>query len=96
VDPCSPILHRLARASDLFVIPDTFRALASSGLAAVLALVVRSRGGRPRLSPGAHSCATTLTIFWAADVLSVATLTFKMLHVLVFIAHGRHTWFMST
>ena len=26
---------------------------------------------------------------WAADLLSVPTLTFKTLHVLVFIAHGR-------
>jgi len=41
------------------------------------------------MADGGRSGATTLTHLWAADLLTIPTLTCKTLHVLVFIAHGR-------
>jgi len=40
------------------------------------------------MADGGRSGATTLTHLWAADLLTIPTLTCKTLHVLVFIAHG--------
>jgi len=60
MDPRSPILRRLARASVLRY-TRVGRALASAGLAPVLRWKSRSRGGRPHLSPEVRDLIATMS-----------------------------------